>query len=43
MNQFGLFARAALWLSRCDNAFTLLLFITMPWLLAIVCIGFFRT
>ena len=34
-------ARLALWLSQGDNSFTLLLFTTVPALLAIVFIGFF--
>lgn len=34
-------ARAAAWLSRGDNSFHLMLFVTMPALLAIVVIGFF--
>jgi hypothetical protein len=36
-----MFARFALWLSRGDNAFTLLLFITLPPLAALIGIGMF--
>lgn len=34
-------ARAASWLSRGDNSFHLMLFLTLPALLAILAIGFF--
>lgn len=41
MNPAGLFGRFACWLARGNNSFNLLLFITVPPLVAITMIGFF--